>query len=75
VIYPRRARLAYLLPTLARWDARRLAARAAKDVDPAMREALGSLVVRTGSMGDQIAQEARGAWERDHGRRPVSGRS
>jgi short-subunit dehydrogenase len=73
VIYPRRARLAYLLPTLVRWDTRRLAARAARDLDPATREALGSLVVRTGSMGDQIAREARGAWERDHGRGAASG--
>jgi uncharacterized protein len=75
VIYPRRARLAYLFPALVRWDARRLAARAAREMDPAVREALGSLVVRTGSMGDQIAQEARGTWERDHGRDPASGRA
>ncbi len=68
VIYPRRARFAYVLPTLVRWEARRLAARTAREVDPATREALGSMVVRTGSMGDQIAREARAAWERDRGR-------
>jgi hypothetical protein len=68
VIYPRRARLGYLLPTLVRWDTRRLATRTAREIDPAAREALGSLVVRTGSMGDEIAREARKAWERDHGR-------
>jgi short-subunit dehydrogenase len=68
VVYPRRARLAYLLPALVRWDTRRLAARTAREIDPAAREALGSLVVRTGSMGDEIAREAREAWERDHGR-------
>jgi short-subunit dehydrogenase len=68
VIYPRRARLAYMAPTLVRWDTRRLAARTAREVDPATREALGSLVVRTGSMGDEIAQEARAAWERERGR-------
>jgi short-subunit dehydrogenase len=71
VIYPRRARLAYVLPTLVRWDTRRLAARVAKDTDAATREALGSLVVRTGSMGDEIARQAREAWERDRGR-PVA---
>jgi uncharacterized protein len=68
LIYPRRARLAYALPTLVRMDTRRLAARTAKETDAATREALGSLVVRTGSMGDQIAQQAREAWERDRGR-------
>jgi uncharacterized protein len=74
VIYPRRARLGYLLPALVRWDTRRLAARAAKQVDPAAREALGSLVVRTGSGGDEIARSAREAWERDRGRRPAPDR-
>jgi short-subunit dehydrogenase len=67
-IYPRRAQLAYALPTLARWDARRLAARAARETDEATREALGSLVVRTGSMGDEIARQAREGWERQRGR-------
>jgi short-subunit dehydrogenase len=68
VIYPRRARVAYMLPTLARWDARRLAARVANETDQATREALGSLVVRTGSRGDEIARQAREAWERERGR-------
>ena len=68
VIYPRRARLAYVLPTLARWDTRRLAARVANETDPDSREALGSLVVRTGSKGDEIARQAREAWERERGR-------
>jgi uncharacterized protein len=68
VIYPRRARVAYLFPTLARWDTRRLAARVASETDQATREALGSLVVRTGSMGDEIARQAREAWERQRGR-------
>jgi short-subunit dehydrogenase len=75
VIYPGRARLAYLLPTVVRWDTRRLAARTAREVDPATREALGSLVVRTGSMGDELAREARAAWERDRGRLPASDRA
>jgi short-subunit dehydrogenase len=74
VIYPRRARLAYALPTLVRRDTRRLAARTASEVDPATREALDSMVVRTGSMGDEIAREARRAWERDRGRLPTSDR-
>ena len=68
VIYPRRAGLAYVLPALVRWDTRRLAARTARETDAATREALGSLVVRTGSMGDEIARQAREAWERDRGR-------
>jgi short-subunit dehydrogenase len=75
VIYPRRARLAYALPTLVRRDTRRLAARTASEVDPATREALSSMVVRTGSMGDEIAREARRAWERDRGRLPTSDRA
>jgi len=68
LIYPRRARIAYLLPALVRWHGRRLAARTAAETDPAAREALESLVVRTGSMGDEIAQQAREAWERSRGR-------
>jgi short-subunit dehydrogenase len=68
LIYPRRARVAYMLPALVRRDVRRLAARTARETDAATREALGSLVVRTGSMGDEVAREAREAWERDHGR-------
>lgn len=64
VIYPRRAAVAYALPTLVRWDTRRLAARTAKETDPATREALEALVVRTGSMGDELAREAREAWDR-----------
>lgn len=68
VIYPRRARLAYLFPGLVRRDARRLAARTARAMDAEAREALNSLIVRTGSMGDELAREARAAWERDHGR-------
>jgi short-subunit dehydrogenase len=74
VIYPRRARLGYLLPALVRRDTRRLAGRAAKELDPAAREALGSLVVRTGSRGDEIARAAREAWERDRGRLPSTDR-
>ncbi|MDX6699466.1 MAG: hypothetical protein QOE65_2863 [Solirubrobacteraceae bacterium] len=68
VIYPRRARVADVLPGLVRWDARRLAARAARELDPAAREALTGLVVRTGSQGDDVARAAREAWERSHGR-------
>jgi hypothetical protein len=75
LIYPRRARLAYTLPTLVRRDVRRLAARTAKETDAATREALSSLVIRTGSMGDEIAQEAREAWERDRGRAEAADRA
>ena len=68
VIYPRRTAFAYVLPTLARWDARRQAARADAEVDPETRAALEDLVVRTGSMGDDIARAAREAWETERGR-------
>jgi uncharacterized protein len=68
VIYPRLAGLAYVLPMMARWDTRRLAAQAMRDVDPAVREAIDGLVVRTGSMGDEIARQAREDWERQRGR-------
>ena len=72
LIYPRRARLGYALPTLARWDARRLAAHVAKETDEATRTALQGLVIRTGSRGDDIARQARQAWERERGRTPAS---
>jgi short-subunit dehydrogenase len=68
VIYPRRARIAYVLPMLARWEARRQAARAASEVDPETRRALEGLVMRTGSMGDDVARAAREAWEKERGR-------
>jgi short-subunit dehydrogenase len=68
VIYPRRAALAYLLPTLARADSRRLAARVAGETDPELLEGVLSLVVRTGSHGDAAARQAREAWEEARGR-------
>lgn len=68
LIYPRRAAIAYLLPAIARRDTRRQAARAAREVDPEYRDALAALVVRTGSQGDEIARQARDAWEAEHGR-------
>jgi uncharacterized protein len=71
LIYPSRARIGYSFPTLVRRDTRRLAARAAKELDPAAREGLAGLVVRTGSMGDEITRHAREAWERERGRAPT----
>jgi short-subunit dehydrogenase len=68
VIYPRRAAFAYVFPTLVRRDIRRLAARTARQTDPSVREALEGLVVRTGSMGDDITRHAREEWERSRGR-------
>jgi short-subunit dehydrogenase len=68
VIYPRRAAFAYVLPTLARADSRRLAARVAGDLDADALEGVLSLVVRTGSHGDPVAREAREAWEASRGR-------
>ncbi|HEV2814196.1 MAG TPA: SDR family NAD(P)-dependent oxidoreductase [Solirubrobacteraceae bacterium] len=68
VIYPRPAALAYHLPSMARRDTRRVAKRVARELDPAVREGLDGLVVRTGSMGDELARTAREAWERERGR-------
>jgi short-subunit dehydrogenase len=66
VIYPRRAAIGYLLPALARWETRRQAARAAREVEGW--DALEGLVVRTGSQGDEITRYARDAWEQSRGR-------
>jgi short-subunit dehydrogenase len=63
VVYPRRAALAHLLPALARASNRRLAARVARETDPAVMELVLSTVVRTGSMGDDAPRMAREAWE------------
>src|SRR4051794_11594764 len=68
VIYPRRAAVAYLLPGVARADARRHAKRVARETDPEVLEGLLSLVVRTGSQGDPVARQAREAWEHARGR-------
>jgi hypothetical protein len=68
VVYPRRAAVARWLPVLARADTRRLAARTAREADPAVLEGLLSLVVRTGSMGDEAARSARDQWEAARGR-------
>jgi short-subunit dehydrogenase len=68
VIYPGRARFAYLLPGLVRWDTRRMAARTARETDPTVRAELDALVIRTGSQGDELAQAAREQWERERGR-------
>lgn len=68
VIYPRRARLAYMLPGLVRSDLRRLAARSFSRLDPAVHESLRAMVVRSGSGGDPAVQEARRAWEQERGR-------
>jgi short-subunit dehydrogenase len=69
VIYPRQAAIGYLFPALVRRDGRRLAARATREIDdPETREALESLVVRTGSMGDEITRQARDSWETSRGR-------
>ena len=64
LVYPRRAAFAYALPSLFRRDTRRLARKVARELDPAVLEAFGSLVVRSGSQGDPVAREAREAWER-----------
>lgn len=63
VIYPGRMRVAFSLPGVARWYSSRLAARTWSTVDVERREELLGMVVRSGSMGDPIAREARDAWE------------
>jgi short-subunit dehydrogenase len=68
VIYPRRAAIAYHLPSVSRRETRRVAARVTAAIDPAVRDALDGLVVRTGSMGDEVARAARDEWERSRGR-------
>jgi uncharacterized protein len=68
VIYPGRARVAYVLPELVRRDARRMVARTSRELDPEVREGLEDLVVRTGSQGDEVARAAREEWERSRGR-------
>lgn len=64
VVYPGRARLVYWLPGVARWYGRRLAVRTWRSLDTATRDGLMSMVVRSGSMGEAIAREARESWER-----------
>ncbi|HEX5761542.1 MAG TPA: SDR family NAD(P)-dependent oxidoreductase [Solirubrobacterales bacterium] len=66
VIYPRRTAFAHLFPALVRWDGRRLARRASRELDTP--EGFDSLVVRTGSMGDELTRQAREAWEKSRGR-------
>jgi short-subunit dehydrogenase len=68
VIYPGPMRVVFTLPGLARWYTRRVAARTWSNVDSTQREELLGTVVRSGSMGDPIAREAREAWERAHAR-------
>src|SRR3954447_17594882 len=68
VVYPRRTAVARWLPVVARADTRRLAARVARETDPEALEGLLSLVVRTGSMGDEAARYARESWEAARGR-------
>ena len=61
VIYPGRMRVGFTLPGVARWYSRTLAARTWSTVDSARREELMGMAVRTGSMGDAVAREAREA--------------
>lgn len=68
VVYPRAAALPLVLPGLVRRYARRQVARTLREVNADDYEALMSLVVRTGSGGDEMARQARDEWERQHGR-------
>ena len=63
VIYPGIGRFVYTLPTVVRRDIRRRVAQTVREIDAGTREAMMSLVVRSGSMGDPMAREAREAWE------------
>lgn len=66
VVYPRRALLGYALPLAVHWYSHRLAARTLDALDGAARESLMGTVVRSGSMGDEVARVARAEWERAH---------
>jgi short-subunit dehydrogenase len=65
LVRPRRLRIPYVLPGLGRWRMQRLIARLAErpGFDPVVPTA-----IRSGSMGDPVARDARDAWERAHGR-------
>jgi uncharacterized protein len=64
VIYPRPMRALYALPFIDRWYMPRQARRVADRIDTE-----DARVIRSGSMGDDVAREARAAWEREHARR------
>jgi short-subunit dehydrogenase len=68
VIYPRRNAFAFVLPGVARRYVHRLAVRSNAALDESRREELLGTVIRSGSMGDPPAREARAAWERAHAR-------
>ena len=68
VVYPRAAGLPLVLPGVIRRYARGQVARTARELDPEAREAVMGLVVRTGSSGDEVARQARDAWEKQRGR-------
>jgi short-subunit dehydrogenase len=68
VYYPRLTALPLLLPALVRRFGRRQSARADAQLDAEARENIMQLVVRTGSMGDDVARLARENWEHDRGR-------
>jgi uncharacterized protein len=63
VIYPRPMRALYALPLIDRWYMPRQARRVADRIDTE-----DARVIRSGSMGDDVAREARAAWEREHAR-------
>ena len=65
VVYPGNGRVALSVPLVAGWYLRRQAARLAASVD----EELLGMVVRSGSLGDPVAREAREQWERAHAAR------
>jgi short-subunit dehydrogenase len=60
LVYPRVLRMAYAFPGVSRWYLAALARRHAGEID-----ADDARVVRAGSMGDDIAREARAQWERE----------
>jgi short-subunit dehydrogenase len=62
LIYPRSMRALYALPLIDRWYMARRARRLADRIDTE-----DGRVIRSGSMGDEVAREARAAWEREHG--------
>lgn len=68
VVYPRASALPLVLPGVVRRYARGQVERTNRELDPDAREAVAGLVVRTGSGGDEVARQARDAWEKQRGR-------
>jgi hypothetical protein len=63
LVYPRPVEVGLTLPRLARWRGRRLWSKVLPTLDETTVAAMHELVVRTGTYGDPIVQEARRQWD------------